>query len=476
MASINVPMQVANEAIPRNPALTPELAFTWRVMRVTDAGQETIKAHDAKNSDIYIGNTRQVQGDLLFDTFLPIPGGFVSMWSNGGRRMWRDYMERAQFPSVIAPAINSMVGIVHKSEWRIELPPQLEYLFEKATENGKSLEAFTRCITREQLLMGRYGISVDRPMEGGDPYLVGHLAESIINWDRDWYVIDESGYVRDGMKWEEVVKYREYGIDERGYYQQVLDDSGAPEGEPIYPQGAGGVMDFVPMVIVGARDIGNDVEQPPMMGAANAALALYRLDADYRHQLYMSGQETLVIDNGEAPENIGPSVALELKSNPDAPSKAYYVGPTCNGIKAHREAIADEWENAAKAGAKLFDSGAAIESGDARRMRQNAESATLQTIANSGASGLEKALKYAAEMVGANPDDVVVEPPTKLLDAPMQAAEVVNLVKAWREGGMSWQTLYENLQRGQIASRERDADGELALMNTDFAEEDPAEL
>jgi hypothetical protein len=32
------------------------------------------------------------------------------------------------------------------------------------------------------------------------------------------------------------------------------------------------------------------------------------------------------------------------------------------------------------------------------------------------------------------------------------------------------------LQRGQIASPERDADGELALMNTDFAEEDPAEL
>jgi hypothetical protein len=38
-----------------------------------------------------------------------------------------------------------------------------------------------------------------------------------------------------------------------------------------------------------------DIGEVPLIGVAQAALAGYRLDADYRHQLYMSGQETFVI-------------------------------------------------------------------------------------------------------------------------------------------------------------------------------------
>lgn len=461
--------------LPRHPQLTPELLHTWQVMRHTDEGQTCVKAYDAKASDLYIGRMQESWGNRLYTTYLPIPGGFIAQWGNGGKQMWRSYMERAQFPSIVAPAINSMVGIIHKSEWRIEMPPAMEFLWENATEDGQSLEAFSRKISRELLLMGRYIIGADRPAEGGEPYLVGQKAEAVINWDRAFYLVDESGYVRTGFEWEEDIKYRVHQLDESGrYYQQLIDEREEPLGDPIYPEM--GNLEGVPMVVVGARDVAQTVEQPPLVGAANAALALYRLDADYRHQLYMSGQETLVIDNGETPEAVGPAVVLELKSTNDSPAKAYYVSPTCSGIAAHQKAIQDEWENAARAGAKLFDSGAAQESGEARRMRQNAESATLQTIANSGAAALEMALKKVALMLRLNPDQVTVEPPRKLLDAPMSASDVLQMVQAWREGGFSYQTLYENLQRGQIASDERDVDDELALTNQDFAEAEPSDL
>jgi len=439
------------------PELTTEVIDQWRTMRDADAG-----------------NTRiHVQEDL----YLPIPGGFKSQWSNGGAGMYASYLYRAQFPTIIGPAVNSMVGIVHKTEWKIDLPDSMQYLFNSATADGASLESFSRRITREVLLMGRYVIGADSPVNGGDPYLVGNMAETLINWDTNFFVFNESGYVREGFEWTENIQYRIHELDDSGnYIQYTVDQTGAIDKEnAVAPVMASNkAMDYVPIVVVGARDISQDVEEPPLMGAADASLAIYRLDADYRHQLYMSGQETLVIDNGDTPEAIGPAVVIEVHSTTEQPALLYYVSPTCAGIAAHKEAIHDEWENAAKAGAKLFDSGAAVESGEARRMRQNAESATLQTIANSSAEGLEIALKNIAIMLGANPDDVVVTPPRNLLDAPLPSIDVVNLVKAYRDGGISWLTLYENLQRGQIASDERDSDDELNLMNTDFINEGEA--
>lgn len=455
----------------KQPQLTDVVESEWRLMRISDAGNAQIHAHDLKASGVQSAQNRaQYLGGT---TYLPIPGGFIANWTEGGQAMWQAYLQRAQFPEIIAPAVNAMVGIIHKNEWQIELPDGLQFIWEKATDDGQPLEAFSRRITRELLLMGRYEIQVDSPADGGDPYLIGQKAELLINWDTNFYVFNESGMVRKGYEWEEEIRYRVHRLDESGQYEQILvDENGDEIDDSVTPTTTGDRrLDFVPVVVAGARDVTNNIEQPPLIGAADAAVALYRLDADYRHQLYMSGQETLVVDNGSAPEVIGPSVVLEVNSTGDAPANVYYVSPTCSGIAAHKTAIEDEWKNAAKAGAKLFDDGSSIESGEARRMRQNAESATLQTIANSGAAALEKALKYAAVMVGANPDQVVVTPPRNLLDAPMDPAEVLNLVKAYREGGMSWQTLYENLQRGQIASTERDADQELQLMNLDFEDD-----
>jgi len=455
----------------KQPALTPDVIAQWAIMRDTDAGNARIHSHDARITSVLTSaqrtNNETGNSSELWNTYLPVPGGFLAQWANGGRNMWQAYMKRAVFPEIISPAINSMVGIVHKQEWRIELPESMEFIRENATDDGATIEAFSRRITRELLLMGRYIVSVDRPASGGEPYLTGHKAETLINWDTNFYVMNESGMYRNGYGWEEKVKYRVYAIDEDGkYYQELVDESGEPLEVRVYPETNAGSMNKVPVVVAGPRDITSQVENPPLMGAADSAIAIYRLDADYRHQLYMSGQETLVVNNADAPDSIGPAVVLQISGTTEQPADVFYVSPTCAGIAAHKIAIEDQWEGAAKAGAKLFDSGAEVESGQARRMRQNAESATLQTIANSSAEMLEMALRNVAEMVGANPDDVVVTPPRNLLDAPMSALDVVNMVKAWREGGFSYLTLYENLQRGQIASDERDSDEELSMMNT----------
>lgn len=407
--------------------------------------------------------------------YLPMPGGFRAQ-PDKGEAMYAAYQKRAQFPELVAPTIRGMIGVIHGSEWQINMPDALASIWERSTKDGMSLEAFTRRVTGEVLLAGRYGILVDLPREGGEvPYLAGYPAETIINWsvDRDLFVLDEAHLERDGFRWTQAEAWRVLLLEE-GVYRQVYYRT-RESGEEVEVNARGNVrLDEIPFVLLGARDLSVDIEEPPLIGVARAALAYYRLDADYRHQLYNSGQETLFIINGEAPQYVGAGVVHTLEAAPGVTVDAKYVGPSGSTIQAHREAMQDERDNAANAGAKLFqDARQSQESGEARRLRFGAETATLRSIAQTSAAGLEKALRYAARMIGANEAEVVVTPPARLLEPVMNAQEALALVNAWQNGAFSYQTLYENLQRGQIASAERDHEAESALIDALQFQDEP---
>lgn len=396
--------------------------------------------------------------------YLPMPSGFAAQGDNG-TQMYNAYRKRAQFPEIVAPTVQGIIGIIHGNEWQIELPSSMDFIYEDATPEHISLDSFAKRVTTEALLMGRYGILTD--VRENQPYLAGYKAETVINWDenRDFYVLDESDLVRTNFEWDTEEKYRVLELADGRYRQRVYIDGRWVE--EIEPSARGArFLDEIPFVIVGAKDLRVEIEEPPLIGVARAALAHYRLDADYRHQLYMSGQETLFIINGEAPSAVGAGVVHRLEAPEGVTVDAKYVGPSGNTIEAHRVAMKDEMERAANIGARLLDdSSRAQESGDARRLRFGSETASLKTIAVTVASGLEKSLKYAARMIGANEDEVIVTPPSKLMEPVMSAQEAKTLVEAWQQGGFSYQTLYENLQRGQIASQDRTFEDELQLLD-----------
>lgn len=395
--------------------------------------------------------------------YLPMPSGFAAQGDNG-TEMYNAYRKRAQFPEIVQPTIQGIIGIIHGNEWQINLPTSLEFIREDATPEHISLDSFAKRVTTESVLMGRYGVLTD--VRENLPYLAGYKAETIINWDenRDLYVLDESDLVRTNFEWDTEEKYRVLELVDGRYQQRVYIDGRWVE--QIEPSARGErFLNEIPFVIVGAKDLRVEIEEPPLIGVARAALAHYRLDADYRHQLYMSGQETLFIINGEAPSAVGAGVVHRLEAPEGLSVDAKYVGPSGKTIEAHRTAMMDEMERAANIGARLInDTSQRQESGEARRLRFGSETASLKTIAITVAAGLEQSLKYAARMIGADEEEVVVTPPSKLMEPVMSAQEAKTLVEAWQNGGFSYQTLYENLQRGQIASQERNFEDELQLL------------
>lgn len=438
-----------------HPDITPERRAEWLLMRNAADGEGAIK-----------------RGGLAY---LPMPSGFRAQ-PDAGAAMYDAYRMRAGFPEILAPTLAGAVGTIHAKDIPVEMPSGMDYLRVACDPNGLTLEAFHRRITRALLLMGRYGVLADVP-EMGDPWLVGYAAEKIINWDADWFVLDESGMVRDGFTWELQEQYLLLELDGGRYTATRLDEFGAAVADPVVPTqgGSGSALDFVPFYIGNARDAVPDVETPPLIGVAQAAVDIYQLDADYRHQLYMSGQETLVAINGEPPTAVGAGVVHQMNGTEGLPADLKYVSPECTGIDAHREAKTERQQDALRAGARLLDnSGNSQESGEARRMRFGAETATLKSVSDVSCELLQRGLRAVAVMKGLDPESVIVEAPSELGDTSMDPADAAALVGAWQGGAFSYDTLHWNLQRGGIIPPDRDADAEFALSDREQFEDGDA--
>jgi hypothetical protein len=401
--------------------------------------------------------------------YLPMPDGF-RFQDDKGYYLYHQYLNRAQFPEIFTPTINGMVGLIHRKEAVIKVPKALESIFERATPDGMSLEAFHKRVTRELLTTGRFTILPDLPKEGGDvPYLAGYVAEALINWNDEGtlFVLDESTRQQkpdDEFEWEDVKRHRVLRLRGQVYTQQTY--TGDDRGETLTPKARGDLdLDFIPIVNITATDIKTCPETPPLIGVARSSIAMFRLDADYRHQLYNTGQETLVVTGADgAPEAVGAGVVMNLPLN----ATAQYVGPKGVGISAHRTAIGDERANAVVAGAKMFDdTKAGVESGEALRIRFAAQGATLVSVALSSAQGIERALKNSAIMVGANPDEVVVTPNLDFVDTALNPKEAAELVRMWQADAISFDTLYDNLQRGGITTIERTPEEERELISSE---------
>lgn len=431
-----------------HPSITAERLAEWQLTRDALDGESRIKARG--------------------EAYLAKPSGFNGM-SDKGAALYHAYKMRAQFPEILAPSVASMIGIIHSKEVDIQMPDALaNVIWERATNDDQpaTLEAFHRRITRNLLTLGRFAVLADAPMGGGDPYLVGYDGDAVINWDRDFFVVNETGKVRRGFDWEDVTQYRVFELVDGQYVQTVYRGAELGSGEIVTPRASGGrSLDVVPFSVASGIDISPRIITPPMIGVSRAALAVYQLSADHRWQLYMSGQETLFVFNSDAPSAVGAGVVVSIHGSEGMAPDARYVSPSCSGIAAHLAAIEDNRKAAINAGARLFEStGNAQESGEARKLRFASETATLMSIAQASAGLLERGLRDCARFMGLNPDDVVVTPPADLMDQAITADELGKLFDIYQNGGMAWATYHEIGTRGGMFSPERDAAEEFAAL------------
>ena len=402
-------------------------------------GSECIK----QKGDEYLKPT----GGMILDGY-PSPG-------TAGLGNYEAYKQRAVFPDDYEEAINAAVGIIHKKPATIELPEALEYLRDKATPLGESLQLLLRKITTQQLKTGRIGILGD--IRNNSFVILTYNELSILNWndapdpeedsDTSFVLLDESGYQMDmaDFTWKEMDRYRvlafvnSQGVLDRTegavldtYGSCVLSDSDSIAGAVyLVPNLQGQVSNKIPFVFINAKDLSPNPDKPPLRGLASICITIYNGEADYRQNLFMQGQDTLVKIGGtsgsEEPTRTGAGASISVPLGGDAK----YIGVSSNGLAEQRSAIENDTKKANQKSGKLLNTtSGGTESGDALRIRVSAQTATLPEIAQAGAAGLEKLLKILAEWVGASPEEVIVKPNLEFADPAMDGLTLTQLVSA----------------------------------------------
>jgi hypothetical protein len=421
-------------------------------------------------------------------TYLPTTSGMRSAGlgdGQEGKAMYEAYLKKAVFPYLVQPAVNALVGVMHREKAVIDLPSVMEPLRDNATLQGESLQTLLVKINEAQLLVGRIGLLADVPTGSSNtlPHIVTYEAESVINWDEsrrpdgrmrlDLVVCNESNWERvSGFGWEFKQKYlvldlvptseidrnfeqvqvieegqavvyrsrleiddQELTIQEQANRQtEVTQVSVNNTLEGVTPSVRGKSLEEIPFVFIGSVDLTPDPDQIPMLGLANLSFTIYRGEADYRNTLFMQGQDTLVTIGEQAGEGdkkdrfVGASASISLPLNGDAK----YIGVSGDGLPEQRTALENDYTKASELGANLLSSsrGAAKEAEETLQIRVAARTASITTVVVAGAIGLQTILRQIARWIGADPEKVVVKPNMDFVPDKFQPKELLDFMAA----------------------------------------------
>ncbi len=421
----------------------------WRVMTDSYAGQRTIK-----------------EGGFAY---LPPTGGQVADGAlknlrSTGYASYEAYLRRSVYPEFVQEAIELLVGVMHQEPAQIQLPARLEPMRESATRDGADLQTLLRNINLNQLLFGRFGLLADFPQDpffanqAEVPHLVEYDAMMITNWDDQalteftkeeltFTVVNETILTRgmdgsDVFEWTEdrVFRVLQLAPEDPNF---PISDSNLPvystytkvdeiRSDTIAPAFRGRTLDFIPFTFIGARDLNSTPDVIPLLKLAELALSIYNQEADYKQALHVLGQDTLVVAgqelgaDGQAKEEgsatrLGAGAVIRLDEDGDAK----FIGINAEGVPEMRTSLENDKSRAQALGPRLLEPRRGqAESGEALKTRVRSQTATLKSLALTGAKGLERSLKQCAEWIGADPDEVVVIPNLDFTQDSVPAAEL----------------------------------------------------
>lgn len=459
--------------ISQHPAYKTRLP-DWETMRDTYAGERAVKERGEK----YLAPT----SGMVLDGMAPGQAGYIK---------YNAYRSRAVFHDFVKDGVEYYVGLMHQKPPAINLPKALEPMRDDATIEHEGLEQLLRKINEQQLVAGRLGMMLDVPRNPDQahpmPYIATYMAEAITNWDAgtraeidipelNLVVLNESTFKRtvEGFEWEWIQQYRVLVLgdvsnnEEEGLYRQALYAGQEAQFDPSKleaPSIRGKTLDHIPFEFINAQDNLPMPDLCPLMGLAKLSLTIYRGEADYRQNLFMQGQDTLVVIGGKDDDKVrtGAGSVINLRAAPGVDAK--FIGVTATGLSEQRSALEQDRMAAQNKSGTLIDARSKQkESGEALTTRVSAQTATLNQIAFTGGRALERLLKAAATWVGADPEEVSVEANTEFADQPFLAADLVALMTAKNLGApISMETIHTiMMERGMT---ELDFETEMGKMS-----------
>lgn len=407
--------------------------------------------------------------------------------------LYQDYLERAQFPSWTEEAVLIMAGLITQIVPTPKLPKEIEYLIENATSDGFSLTELFQRLCYLSLRYGKCTLVADIDATG-KAYFSVYDAHSEYNWNyglvngrkdlnmcafKEKILEDPS----DLFSHQTIIQRRAYIIQNgQAVVRESTDSADSTEVAPYLGQ-ATRPLTYLPIVRISAIDGIVESSAPPLLPICRSSLKAYVLSADLNSglhrschpQLYVTGvSSSPVRDNiqnsargDKAPQKsnqLGYTGAGTVWTLPQG-STAGYVEPRGTGLQRVSEEITKQRTTALEAGAKVMNIG--VESGDARKARQNDQYASLFSIVKGVAKAIEQCCRYAYDMVSVTENKEVetsiqFEIPSDFGVTAIDATMAAHLMSAAERGAISFETYWRYVATGKLPERTYDQEREVA--------------
>ena len=441
----------------------------WRLMEDSLKGELAIKYGERDEYNKSECGDAWTEGEV----YLPKTSGMIEAEKSAratgdphiiadARKLYLAYKLRAEYPLWVKDSLRAMVGLVSRCEPVADMPPRMQALIENSTSDGFSLNQLYLRTVRALLAKGRAPLLADFD-DAGNPYIATYTAESAINWreraqggrnDLILAVFEELRETEDSSEFDPQYEtvFRVLDSLEGVYHSRVMTESGDVL-EDAYPGRTGGgtsrPLTYIPAVYAGTTDNDPAPDEIPLLTMAKSAIMYYRLSADYYQSMHHTAHPQPVISGIRPTDDMrvtGPMVAWTLE---DPTAKAYYLEFAGAGLGAVRQAMQDQRQAASESGAKVVDIGTQ-ESGDAREARQDDQHSALYSVCKNAAAAIEQVLRYLADWMGIDPEQVhyTIEP--KFTSDEVDAAMLKVISDITLSGGAPREVLYETLRRGGI--------------------------
>jgi len=423
----------------------------WEMLRDTFQGERQVK----EKSTIY----------------LPQPSGLDDT-------EYQLYLENATFYNMTNRTVGALVGTIFRRNPVISnLPKRLLKKVRKITKNNQSLRAFTRRTAKEVIHMGRYGVLVDMPAQGGDPYLTGYVTEAILDWTvsmvEDREVLTEVllmevalpdhtlGATTAQRKYQ--IKIRALRLVDGVYEQHVYNslpnqtypDVNRLPDEVIRPTNRGVALKYIPFVIFGTESNGADVERSSMLDIAQMNVSHYRSYAHLEHGRYYTGTPIWWVSKGQGEGKgeytIGASTVWEVGPG----ESAGLIEFNGNGLKFLENAIETKEAHISTLGGRLIgvSTSSVSESDNQVNMKDRNEQALLLNVSMALDEGFTSILQWWAswqDVKIAETEEISIEFNKDFMLKDAAAREFRAIQQMYQDGVLPIEVVYDYLKKAEV--------------------------
>ncbi len=428
----------------------------WQKMTDTFDGETSMKARTLSDNPEQCKAT----ANKNFNQYLRMSQG-VKLDTQNGYAKFCDYVFRSMYYPFVSAIHSQSLGMINSREAEILLPSEFEYMVTDANANQEPLNKVLSTINSEQIVKGRIGVMLE-VNEGTTTAqntfnICTYNAESIIDWE---YSMIEGRQVpsfvnlkevvseRSGASIEQKEQYRILQLDENGqYFQWVNEDADVdptvlpPENRRTYPDVGGKRSSEIPFVCINVEKLGFNIENPFLEPVADSSIKLFQADAEYRNTMYFTSNATLVTV-GVTPEEqsnmrIGAQGYIGISAS-DGDAK--FISAPSDSLSSNAQNVNDLKMYCASLGVDVMQTNSP-ESGVALNTKIETKSASLKTLSETGAEGIEVLLGIGARWQGVT-GDIIIVGNTDFKTQVATPKDLLELMGVMQGGGMTKQDFF----------------------------------